>query len=1554
MKNLAATIMILLALVALMAFACSAVSAPTFQVDLDSQKPEKKWKIPAAFAGSTPTYRTILKENGILFTNLTGWDGVMHIFTNSTDNTSWQFPSTGSGTGYFDFRIELNLEPDSYRSEFRFTNSVDGIVWGAQGRIEVEDSPSGGLLSTNSLFGTLNFDNFIQSGTISSNVNVNANLAGSGALLTDLNLGAIGDVIQVGTPAAWLDWNWPTVYERDSHVYFGYVGYTNDQYVARYSIASNTVDVKFTGDKWGHDSHNSPVVYHDGTNIWIAQTGHNGGPTVQIGVFTNWADVTDLDIPQYRLTNDDVVTYCNMAPLKDRMYLMQRLGTSNYIYRFSTDSGATWSDDKLWLHNSQDNGRPYPQMREGLLRDEILFPVHGHVAITNNSDIHVGVIKHEAGDHRFYTNSTGFFVMDGTEPVIEMTNIYSAVQTTSTNSLYLNDIIDIDTTDGLALLYTRFDSTFGGDTKNPRTMVSTGSIDGAWVEFDLGSQGVHFGDSRISNNVPWAAFDRRTVNPLRVWSSKNDPENVAQMFELKNGSWTLQWQGPETENFWWKPRGVANADQSGVMYLDNSDHIELYPYFSSFKPTRPWIVLDRITNGKRMLPVASNPWELYGQHGEQAVFNSGSKDGPIATIGGLRTMTTDGAMLQITNKENGVVFRVAEDGHTQVGDVHSTFDPTDRLVFTSSPEGIRMLTDDVRMIDIYSSSIIINEAGEDRNFRVETDNDISALYVDGGTDEVGIGTTTPASKLEVVGTVTATAFVGDGSGLTGLPGGSGSWDHTMTQTVSGAGFNIENLGSLTITNIADASILLAADSNNSGENDNALFELSQDGGGVRALIGTVGDAGVQFTDSLSDSLYFEIKAGSPQDIQFATGATGVTSNDGAARLTILGTGNVGIGTVTPSTELHVDGDITADNVLARLLNVSDATDDLRWTGVDNLEIRHNGAINHQFSGASTVFNQGGLDINFRVESDNDIQALYVDGGTDEVGIGTTTPASKLEVVGTVTATAFVGDGSGLTGLPGGSGGWDHVMTNNVDGAGFSVTNISSLVTTGTVTAGFFVGDGSGLTGLPSGGSASGIVVVAKASDEIVNNSTTYQDDDELVIPLEANTSYGMDAHLLIAAHASADMKIQFTAPSGATVRGNGPSSSVLTENDLTATQFQALGGTASRRIKFFRGTVNVGATAGNLVVQWAQNTAHASDATMFSNSWVSITKLDGSNFVAVPGGVEADPSFTAWTNTESTAGRMLQNPGDSNDEISWLTTDTLQIQHNSVVNHRFLSNSTIFNETGADINFRIESTTSPHALYIDGLSGLVGIGASSPASAFEVVGTATVTAVHGDFENSSDATDDVRWNGVDNLEIRHNGALTHQFSSSSTVLNQGGLDINFRVETDTDAQAIYADGGTGNVGIGTTSPSNKLEVAGSITATSFVGDGSTITNRRKGVQMIIVDFTTQVTVGDGKMYFHIDPSLAGMNLVDVHAEVITAGTTGTTDIQVHNLTQAADMLTTKLTIDSAETGSDTAATPAVIDTANDDVAENDLIRIDCDAVSTSAPQGLLVTLGFND
>ncbi len=89
-----------------------------------------------------------------------------------------------------------------------------------------------------------------------------------------------------------------------------------------------------------------------------------------------------------------------------------------------------------------------------------------------------------------------------------------------------------------------------------------------------------------------------------------------------------------------------------------------------------------------------------------------------------------------------------------------------------------------------------------------------------------------------------------------------------------------------------------------------------------------------------------------------------------------------------------------------------------------------------------------------------------------------------------------------------------------------------------------------------------------------------------------------------------------------------------------------------------------------------------------------------------------------------------------------------------------------------------------------------------------------------------------------------------------------------------------------------------------------------------------------------------------MNLIGVNATVYTAGTTNTTDIQIRNKTDSADMLSTKITIDSGETDSSTAATASVIDTDHDDVATGDVIAIDVDAIHTTPAKGLWVDMRF--
>jgi hypothetical protein len=53
------------------------------------------------------------------------------------------------------------------------------------------------------------------------------------------------------------------------------------------------------------------------------------------------------------------------------------------------------------------------------------------------------------------------------------------------------------------------------------------------------------------------------------------------------------------------------------------------------------------------------------------------------------------------------------------------------------------------------------------------------------------------------------------------------------------------------------------------------------------------------------------------------------------------------------------------------------------------------------------------------------------------------------------------------------------------------------------------------------------------------------------------------------------------------------------------------------------------------------------------------------------------------------------------------------------------------------------------------------------------------------------------------------GSFTTLNTSGAVVFNDAGADVDFRVESDTDENALFVDGATGNVGIGTSSPSGR-------------------------------------------------------------------------------------------------------------------------------------------------
>lgn len=132
-------------------------------------------------------------------------------------------------------------------------------------------------------------------------------------------------------------------------------------------------------------------------------------------------------------------------------------------------------------------------------------------------------------------------------------------------------------------------------------------------------------------------------------------------------------------------------------------------------------------------------------------------------------------------------------------------------------------------------------------------------------------------------------------------------------------------------------------------------------------------------------------------------------------------------------------------------------------------------------------------------------------------------------------------------------------------------------------------------------------LIVKEADETVNNSTTLQDDDELLFSVAANEVWQFEGVLNLSAPSDGDIKLTFTGPSGAVGSFSGVYVDVSGGEDADAA---ALGTSVSLtslnngRIVKFQGGIHNGANAGSLTLQWAQATALVGDTKVLAGSYI--------------------------------------------------------------------------------------------------------------------------------------------------------------------------------------------------------------------------------------------------------------------------------------------------------------------------------------------------------------
>ena len=147
-----------------------------------------------------------------------------------------------------------------------------------------------------------------------------------------------------------------------------------------------------------------------------------------------------------------------------------------------------------------------------------------------------------------------------------------------------------------------------------------------------------------------------------------------------------------------------------------------------------------------------------------------------------------------------------------------------------------------------------------------------------------------------------------------------------------------------------------------------------------------------------------------------SGATTITTADNTAQLTLKSTdadANAGplldmkrdssspadgdfLGQINFIAENDASEEVTYAQITGRTVDVTDGTEDGRIA----IKTMRNGSSRSalDFSATETVFNDDGDDINFRVESDDDTHCLFVNGGNNQVCVGTTTAGLHKMVV----------------------------------------------------------------------------------------------------------------------------------------------------------------------------------------------------------------------------------------------------------------------------------------------------------------------------------------------------------------------------------------------------------------------------------------------------------------------------------------------------------------------------------------------------------------------------
>jgi hypothetical protein len=735
----------------------------------------------------------------------------------------------------------------------------------------------------------------------------------------------------------------------------------------------------------------------------------------------------------------------------------------------------------------------------------------------------------------------------------------------------------------------------------------------------------------------------------------------------------------------------------------------------------------------------------------------------------------------------------------------------------------------------------------------------SALMTITGGGNVGIGITSPDRELDVVGVVQAQGFfissrTSSSTNLATNNGGNLSLfngDSTDGNFSNVSGYNSNSLvtSQINFINISHTNRTGAITFNtHNGSSMPERMRIDSSGNvGIGTTSPTVNKLQVEgSTDGLGIAIKNTGTGGRTYGIQSTGGTSGYGQGKLAfvdesvgARMVIDSSGNVGIGTTDPDAKLslyHATDDVS--------INVNTGTGGSypKKTGISFGATSTSLGGDSEFKGGAgiqainTASNNNPTDLAFWTTSGGSpAERMRIDS-SGNVGIGTTDPGEKLDVVGTIRST--------------GNEGKIKINSTATNGKQYEFISID--------TGNLGLYDGTAYRFWVRGNGNVGIGTTNPGSVLQVKDSQDSSFDSGIGITRSNSSQTGyinmVGGAMNINAPSGLPIKIRDGGTTNVTISGDG-NVGIGTTAPSAKLDIYGDSNSADNMIELINSKYDSTNTAGETGILFGWNNHVAARIAAFKEGTVNRT---GFKIVG-----EAGFNVATTIATFRSTGRVgigTDNPSSNLDVLgnTRLGPDSehaLQVTDDSTNNFLVLSSTQRTTPSAArDIKFRSYGTdATDNVLVMDMSAGNVGIGTASPAYKLDVNGTARISS-----DIALGAFNEITGVANDNLII----AVDKDNLS-------GGSSIDFQLDGPTSALFIN---NSRNIGIGTTNPSAKLHAKSSGNGTYILRGMSSTGTDLGGLY--------QSTAGDGEIYLKTSAVVTNVRISSNNVSYFNGGNVG--------------------------------------------------------------------------